>query len=454
MLFLGARYDVRRWKAAPMKSMPLVCIQCPCYNEPLVIEGLLDAVASIEWDGPLEIQILDDSNDDTTRLIHDWMMRNPDRAAKMSHIVREQRSGYKAGALAEGMLRTSAEFIAIFDADFRPRPDFLQRLMPSFGKPDVAVAQARWGFSNRYNTILTFIQGAILDVHFVLEQSGRAWGGLFLNFNGTAGIWRRSALIDGGGWSADTVTEDLDLSYRVQAKGWKIVYLSDYFVMSELPETLVAFKSQQRRWTKGVIQVARRQLVPLMCEAGLSKRVRAEIASHLTGGFMQPFIMSFCLIWVLVMLSGFVLPWHGWLALLTAIGVPSLSFLSGQLFRPEANARDVARVTLMLPVLVLFAWALSLSYTVALLEGLISKTAGEFVRTPKGRAGTQRAGLLKSLSGKSMLVATAVSEVGLACLFLVIGFWAVGTFSTGLIVAIGVAFGTVGFLTLRELFTA
>ncbi|HXB01606.1 MAG TPA: glycosyltransferase, partial [Opitutaceae bacterium] len=220
---------------------PRVCVQCPLYNEPLVVEALLEKITALRWPAELlEIQILDDSTDETPEIIERWLQAQPARAARCTHLCRRNREGYKAGALAQGMARSPAEFFAVFDADFRPEPDFLETLMPYFASPRVGVVQARWEFINRERSLLTRFQGIFLDAHFIVEQAGRFSGDLFFNFNGTAGMWRRTALEEAGGWCADTVTEDLDASYRAQLCGWKFVYLENYTVPSELPENLTA----------------------------------------------------------------------------------------------------------------------------------------------------------------------------------------------------------------------
>ncbi|RKX34987.1 MAG: glycosyl transferase family 2 [Verrucomicrobia bacterium] len=376
-----------------------VCIQCPVYNEPLVIEGLLKSVAAIDWyPGQLEIQILDDSDDETPSIISRWLEKNPRWAGVCRHLRRSDRSGYKAGALASGMRQSRACFFAVFDADFRPSSDFLRVMMPAFTDPSVGLVQARWDFSNRRAGFLTRLQAVFLDAHFVVEQVARAAGGLFFNFNGTAGIWRRDALEDAGGWSADTVTEDLDISYRAQMKGWRFVYLPHYTVKSELPEHITAFKSQQRRWTKGGIQVMRK-LLPALMRSNAPLSIKIEGFYHLTVGFVHFFLVLFALVFVpfLVVLGPvpggafwFVHP----IVILGAGASTVLFYLVGQFCR-DRRWLDLFLTLVMAPLVLSFGLAMSLTCLWAVFDGLFT-SGGEFVRTPKGGRNMGLGGILRS----------------------------------------------------------
>ena len=371
---------------------PSVCVQCPVYNEPLVVEDLLESVTAIDWEPKrLEIQILDDSTDETSAIIERWLLAHPERAARCRHIRRPERRGYKAGALAEGMRLSRAAFFAVFDADFRPQPDVLNRLMPLFASPRIGAVQARWEFSNRSRSLLTRFQDIFLDAHFLVEQTARSSAGLFFNFNGTAGIWRRAAIESSGGWDADTVTEDLDLSYRAQMSGWRMVYDKDYAVPSELPETVIAFKSQQRRWTKGGVQVFRKHIGKIL-RSKYSLRQKFEAFFHLGLGFVHIFLALFAIILVPVLILGDQIQ-SGPTALLNPMllvlgtGTTVGLYFSGQLFRERHFGRALGTI-LATPILVAFGMAMSLSCAVAAIEGLFSK-GGEFVRTPKGRTSTR-----------------------------------------------------------------
>lgn len=409
-------------KATPNTSpdAPLVCVQCPVYNEPLVIDALLDSVTALRWpSGRLEIQLLDDSTDDTTERIKTWLARHPDRAALVAHVRRETRSGYKAGALAHGMTLTRAEFFAIFDADFRPAPDFLDTLMPHFAEPDVGVVQARWEFANRRASLLTRFQALFLDAHFVVEQAARHAAGLFFNFNGTAGIWRRAALEEGGGWTADTVTEDLDLSYRAQLRGWRFVYRGDYSVPSELPENMAAFKSQQHRWTKGGIQVMRKQLGAIL-RSNVPARIKREATWHLLVGFIHPLLITFAALLVPYFLFAPVL--SGWLGvaqpaaliftLWTTIGL----YVAGRQLQGGAW-REALIIIVAAPLILSFGLAMSVTNTLAVIEGL-SQRGGEFVRTPKGGARAVVGSIFTRMRGRALFVGATIIEVTLGLVML------------------------------------
>lgn len=239
----------------PLKTfekLPKVCVQLPVYNESYVVERLINTVAKIRYPRELfEIQVLDDSNDETVEIAMLACERLKACGINISHIRRPNRIGFKAGALEYGQNLTDAEFIAVFDADFLPPEDFIERTIDFFTDPGIGMVQARWDHLNRDFSILTEVQSILLDGHFMIEHTYRNRSGRFFNFNGTAGIWRKSTIVDAGGWQHDTLTEDLDLSYRAQIKGWKFVYLPELTVPAELPVEISSFKSQQFRWAKG-----------------------------------------------------------------------------------------------------------------------------------------------------------------------------------------------------------
>ena len=417
MLCLYLRYIRRRAEKVPLAApYPSVCIQCPLYNEPLVVEALLEKVLAIRWLGKLEIQILDDSSDETPELIEKWLAAHPQYAGLVKHVRRPQRSGYKAGALAFGMKLTDAQYFAIFDADFRPEPDFLEQLMPYFATDNIAVVQARWEFSNRRSSLLTRFQGIFLDAHFLIEQVARSTAGLFFNFNGTAGIWRRTALEDAGGWTPDTVTEDLDASYRAQRLGWKFVYVGNYSVPSELPENLTAFKSQQHRWTKGGIQVARKQLRAIF-KSDLPTRVKREAFSHLTIGFVHPLLVTFSILFVPYLYVMGHVPMHRiWLVLnplsvVLTLGSTVVLYVTGQYFR-QCQWKEGALLLVTAPLLLAFGLAMSVTCCVAVFEGLLTE-GGEFVRTPKGGRAVKSGGMLSALRGRALFTTVIAIELAL-----------------------------------------
>src|SRR5436189_3449879 len=269
----------------PLDPTPVVTIQLPLYNEMYVADRLIDAVCRIEYPRDLlEIQVLDDSTDETQSIAELAVRRFAAQGVDIKYYHRTSRSGYKAGALEAGLKAARGEFIAIFDADFLPTPDFLTRLMPHFADPRVGMVQARWGHINQDYSLLTKIQAILLDGHFVLEHGGRNRSGRFFNFNGTAGAWRRVAIDDAGGWQHDTLTEDLDLSYRAQLRGWQFVFLADLIAPAEVPVEMNAFKSQQFRWAKGSIQTCVK-LLPRILRSKQPLRVKAEAFFHLSANF-------------------------------------------------------------------------------------------------------------------------------------------------------------------------
>ncbi len=260
---------------------PRVTVQVPLYNEPVVAARIIDAVAALNWPRErLDIQILDDSTDQTRRIVLERVGYWASRGIPITGITRRVRTGYKAGALRNGMVSCRGEFIAVFDADFVPAPDFLEKTIPWFDHPRIGMVQARWTFLNEGYSWLTRLQALLLAPHFRIEHGIRSARGLFFNFNGTAGVWRKQAIETAGGWQDDTVTEDLDLSYRAQMAGWKFTYLDHVEVPSELPVTLSDFRTQQERWAKGSIQTARK-ILPRLIVAPLAPEIKIEGVVHL-----------------------------------------------------------------------------------------------------------------------------------------------------------------------------
>jgi len=406
----------------PMTNgFPRVCVQCPLFNESLVVEALLEKVTALRWPAHLlDIQILDDSTDETPAIIERWLREHPKRAVNVHHIRREKREGYKAGALAHGQTQTRAEFLAVFDADFEPEPDFLEVLIPHFANPRVGVVQARWEFANRHASLLTRFQGIFLDAHFIVEQAARSGNDLFFNFNGTAGIWRRAALIDAGGWSADTVTEDLDASYRAQRRGWKFVYLEHYTVPSELPENLIAFKSQQHRWTKGGMQVARKQLRDIL-RSDFPGRVKREAVAHLGVGFIHPLLVTFSILFVPYLYLVAAEPTGFWyfinpLSVLLMAGATVTFYITGQYFLRKQWSEGILMLTCS-PLLLAFGLAMSVTCCVAVIEGMLT-TGGEFVRTPKGGSAAVGGGLVTRRRSRTMFTAITVIELAIGLVML------------------------------------
>jgi len=269
-------------KPSDPETWPRVTVQLPIYNELYVAERLIEATCRLDYPRDrLEIQVLDDSTDETKSVAARTVERFRELGFNIRHLHRTERVGFKAGALAAGMADTRSEFLAVFDADFVPTANFLKETIPYFANRSIGMVQARWGHINRDYSLLTRIQAIFLDGHFLIEHAARNRTGCFFNFNGTAGVWRRGAIEEAGGWTQDTLTEDLDLSYRAQLAGWKFLFLPDLTVPAELPVDVHGFKSQQFRWAKGSIQTARK-LLPTILRAPVPWRVKSEAFVHLT----------------------------------------------------------------------------------------------------------------------------------------------------------------------------
>lgn len=370
------------------RDAPFVTVQLPLYNERFVAQRLIDAAAQLAWPaGRLEIQVLDDSTDDTRNIVDDRVSFWLSRDVSIKVVRRPDRSGYKAGALAHGLRLARGEFLAIFDADFLPPPDFLRKTVPCFRNPAIGMVQARWDFCNSQHSLLTEIQALLLGPHFSIEHQVRCRRGLFFNFNGTAGIWRRNAIEAAGGWSSDTVTEDLELSYRAQLAGWRFVYLDDVGVASELPVTLAAFRSQQQRWAKGSIQTARR-ILPKLAVAQLPVPVKREAAAHLLAntGWLAGALVTITL-YPTVLSRTWVGPYQ-----ILRLDIPLFLLASGGVllyFGAYALRRRSPLPLRHLALIPLFSIGLAPSIALAVIAGAIRR-GGRFERTPKfGIAGKE-----------------------------------------------------------------
>lgn len=295
MLYLY--YKHRKETPTPMgrlDPLPKVTVQLPLYNEMYVVERLIDAVVALDYPkDKLQVQVLDDSNDETADIVNRKVTELRAEGFDIAAVRRLDRTGYKAGALQNGLLMATGEFIAIFDADFVPQPSFLKRTIQFFSDPKVGMVQTRWGHLNGNDSLLTRLQSMFVDGHFIIEQSARARSGRFMNFNGSAGIWRRLAIESGGGWHADTLAEDLDLSYRAQLKGWRFLFLPEVVTPGELPPDMNAFKTQQHRWAKGSIQ-ASKKLLPRLWRSHLPLKVKLEGTIHLVSYFNHFLLLLLC----------------------------------------------------------------------------------------------------------------------------------------------------------------
>jgi cellulose synthase/poly-beta-1,6-N-acetylglucosamine synthase-like glycosyltransferase len=370
---LGARDD-----------LPHVTIQLPLYNEATVAARLLDHVAAIEYPrSRLEIQVLDDSTDETRALVRAYVERLRETGLDMVYIHRVDRTGYKAGALDAGLKVAKGSLVAIFDADFLPQPDFLRSLVPHFvADPKVGMVQARWGHMNRAHSLLTRVQALMLDGHHLVENRARAAAGWLFNFSGTGGMWRREAIDSAGGWQHDTLTEDLDLSYRAQMAGWKFVYREEVVTPAELPEDISAFRAQQFRWAKGTVQTSRKLLKRLL-SADLTIGQRIEGMFHLTPHFAYPLMvfLSVLLLPALVLMPATNPTTMLMIDLPLCIGTTG-SLAAFYAMAEAAQGRRRREAFKQLPALLALGAGLAPHLSKAVWEGLNSM-AGEFVRTPK-----------------------------------------------------------------------
>jgi len=430
LTYLYYRHRNNKPKAAgTFTDLPAVTVQLPLFNEMYVVERLLESVAQIRYPRDrFQIQVLDDSTDETQQIcqrkIGELAVRYPD--LDIEYVHRVDRSGFKAGALDNGLRTAKGEFVLIFDADFLPQPDVLERTIDHFVDPKVAVVQCRWDHVNRDFSALTEMQALMLDGHFIMEHAGRNRSGRFFNFNGTAGIWRRSAIADAGGWQHDTLTEDMDLSYRAQVRGWRFVYLPEIAAPAELPVEMSAFKAQQFRWAKGSIQVGRK-LLPMILRSNISFAQKTEAFFHLTNNLSYP---------LLLLLSLLLLPnlafrtQHGIREVLT-IDLPlffgtTLSIASfylasereiEKLMYPGRPRRIQWSVWRRLPLVMSVGIGLCVNQSRAVMEALLGRET-EFVRTPKHGI----RGKLESWSGKKYRAARSLTpyiEMALAGYFVV-----------------------------------
>jgi cellulose synthase/poly-beta-1,6-N-acetylglucosamine synthase-like glycosyltransferase len=367
-------------------ELPRVTVQLPIFNEQFVIDRLIEAVCAMEYPREkLEIQVLDDSTDETTEVASLIVERYAALGHPIVYIHRTNRHGFKAGALDAGLNVAKGEFVAIFDADFVPPPDWLMKVVHHFAEPEIGMVQTRWTHLNRDYSMLTRIEAILLDGHFVLEHGARARSGDFFNFNGTAGMWRRQAITDGGGWQHDTLTEDTDLSYRSQMAGWKFKYLPEIECPSELPIEMTAFKTQQARWAKGLIQTSIKVL-PMIFRSDVERRIKIEAVYHLTANLSYPLMVVMSALLIPAMIVRF---YQGWFQMLL-IDVPlflASSFsiavfytLSQRVLFPKGWLKTI----LYLPFLMALGIGLTVTNTKAVMEALLGIKSA-FVRTPKYR---------------------------------------------------------------------
>src|SRR5450432_1650971 len=354
-------------------SWPRVTIQLPIFNERYVIERLVEAISAFDYPRELlDVQVLDDSTDETQQVASDVVERFAAQGLPISYIHRTNREGYKAGALENGLKTSRGEFVAIFDADFIPEPDFLRRTIPYFQNNEIGMVQARWTYLNRDYSLLTQVETILLDGHFVVEHGARSRRGTFFNFNGTAGVWRRKAIDQAGGWQHDTLTEDTDLSYRAQLVGWKFKYLQEVECPAELPIEMTAFKTQQARWAKGLIQTSMKVL-PRVFKSNLSFHLKLEAFYHLTANLSYPLMVVLSTLLMPAMVIRF---YQGWMQMLfidvplfmaSTFSISSFYLVSQRVLYPK----NWFKTFLYLPFLMSLGIGLTVTNTKAVIEALL-----------------------------------------------------------------------------------
>lgn len=441
---------------------PFVTVQLPIYNEYYVIGRLIDAVAAFDYPRDrYEIHILDDSTDETVGLVADKVAVYRAKGYQIEQIIREERQGYKAGALRDGMEVAQGEFIAIFDADFVPDPSFLRRTIPHFANPKVGVVQTRWEHLNQDYSLITRLQALQLNVHFTVEQVGRMKGGHLLQFNGTAGVWRRAAIEAGGGWQPDTLTEDLDLSIRSQLAGYRIHYLERVGSPAELPVEMNSFKSQQHRWMKGGAETARKMLPDVwQSKLGLGHKVHATAHLLASSIFLFVFlcgVFSVPLLFLFGELAEFGLNKDVFavflIGLVSVIGIYYVANVQSVANKEASFGKSVFKFLFLFPLFLALSMGLSLHNSVAVLQGYRGKKSA-FVRTPKFNISSVRDRLTsrKYLSGKLNLITIGEGLLSIYFLFAVgAGFYLENTGFVLFHALLALGYGAIFYLSVKHL---
>lgn len=422
IVFLYLRHKRQTPKPkAHFEVLPTVTVQLPVYNERHVVTRLLDAVAAMDYPkDKMQIQFLDDSTDETTEIARRECARLAAEGFDVDFIHRTDRSGFKAGALEHGMETAKGEFIFILDADFVPKPEVLTEMVHFFTDEKVGLIQTRWGHLNRNFNLLTRVQAMFLDGHLELEQTARNRSGRFFTFNGTAGIWRKSCIESAGGWEHDTLTEDMDLSYRAQLNGWKFIFLNDVETPAELPVDMNGFKNQQHRWTKGSIQVCKKVL-PAIWKSRFPFYIKLEATAHLTANFA--YLLLFLLLFLIFPNQQFQPDLPGWAQQLIYlpimfVGMSSILFFyvtSQKALRPGSWMKEIK----YLPLLLALGIGMSVNNVKAVIEALLNRKSG-FVRTPKygDSAGEGENVLKRTGTYKASKSLTPLVEFLFGCFFL------------------------------------
>lgn len=417
LLITFLRYRNKVNHKITLNTYPNITIQLPIYNERFVIERLLDSISFLNYPKKkLKIQVLDDSDDDTSILVEQKVKKLIALGFKITQIKRESRIGFKAGALQNGLIQAASEFIVIFDADFIPDPDFLINTLPYFSDDKIGMVQTRWGHINPRESWLTRAQEIGLNSHFIIDQDGRAKGGFFISFNGTAGIWRKACIEDAGGWEADTLTEDLDLSYRAQMKGWKFKYCPEIISPAELPNLLSALRSQQFRWIKGGIETSKKLIARLWnCELPLSIKLFGSL--QLLNNYIYAFIFLTGLLSVPLMVlknnSTEFNQFFNWNGMLIIVLIINFFYCFTAILMDKKNIiASIKEILSAFPIAIIVSMGMSYHNTIAILKGIQGqKTA--FIRTPKFSESKRENSYLKSQK-----IRQYIPEVLLAIYFL------------------------------------
>lgn len=369
-------------------NWPKITVQLPVYNEKYVVERLLDAIAALDYPSDsFDIQLLDDSTDDSYEIAAAKVVELKSKGVDISHLHRTDRVGFKAGALAAGLAKAKGEFIAIFDADFVPKPDFLKRMIPAFSDNSVGMVQSRWSHLNRKYSLLTELQAFGLDAHFSVEQGGRNAGNHFINFNGTAGVWRKKTIEEAGGWQSDTLTEDLDLSYRAQLIGWKFLFKEGVEALAELPAEMNALKNQQYRWNKGAAECMRKNLPKVLKSKSLKVSTKINAIFHLMNSAIFLCVILLALLSLPMMWIKFDHPELALLfqfAMIFLISLPILAFFYWT--SEKSHNPSFKRFLIRFPSFLAVSMGLSLHNAIAVAEGYLGRKT-PFIRTPKFNLG-------------------------------------------------------------------
>lgn len=365
-----------------LKEYPLVTIQLPVFNEMYVVERLIKTTCEIDYPiDKLDIQVLDDSTDETVEIVTNIVKEYSLQGFDIHHVHRDNREGFKAGALKEGLVTAKGEFVAIFDADFIPKRNFLKIVLPFFKDPKIGMVQTRWEHINRTYSLITQVVALSLDGHFVMEQQARNKADYFINFNGTSGIWRKECIFDAGNWEADTLTEDLDLSYRAQLKGWKFKYLTDFTTPAEVPSEINSVKSQQFRWTKGAIETCKK-ILPRVWKSKLPLKHKIISTYHLTNNIVFPFILIACLLNTPIILIKNTGQYDIYFTFMSVFVLAFIASFLFYLYSQKDVYEDWRKRVLLFPVFMAGSMGFAINNSKAIFQALFNKKT-EFVRTPK-----------------------------------------------------------------------